>query len=30
MDIVVRVVQPELGCGPDADWLFSALARPAP
>lgn len=27
MDIVVRVVQAEPVCAPDADWLFSAMAK---
>ena len=30
MDIVVRVVRAEPVCAPDADWLFTALARRAP
>ena len=30
MDIVVRLVKAEPVCRPDADWLFSALARRAP
>ena len=30
MDIIVRVVQPGPVCGPDADWLFLALARQGP
>lgn len=30
MDIVVRVAQAEPLCAPDADWLFSALARRVP